>query len=102
MYVFVRLLLLHFVSDASFIHPSVEVEDNYTAASSSSLLSKTSVQVPIGALSRTSFSLWLRFYDGLPHEHLQNFPYSFIIILSSTLDIVGQITLLAASLARCF
>jgi len=49
MYVFTRLLLLNFVSDASFVHPRLEVENNYTAASSSSLLSKTSVQVPIGA-----------------------------------------------------
>jgi len=44
MYVFARLLLLNFVS---FVHSRLEVEDNYTAASSSSLLSKTSVQVPL-------------------------------------------------------
>jgi len=47
MYVFARLLLLNFVSDASFVHPRLEVEHNYTAASCSSLLSKNSSKSPL-------------------------------------------------------
>ena len=102
MYVFAGLLLLNFVS---FVHSRLEVEDNYTAASSSSLFPLIQNFCPSPhwcPISYLLFILWLRLYDCLQHEHLQNMPYSFIIILSSSLDILGQITLLAAFPARFF
>ena len=103
-YVFARLLVLNFVCDASFAHPRSEVEDNYPLLlplPSYPKLCPSPHWCPI-IISYLFFTLWLWLYDCLLHEHLQNFPYSFIIVLSSSLDILGQITLLAASLARCF
>ena len=103
MYVFARLLLLNFVSDASFVHPSLEVEDNYTAVlplpSYPKLLSKSPL-VPLLVPPFHSLAPAL----GLPPTRTS--PELPILFhhrsLSSSLDILGQITLLAAPFARCF
>jgi len=98
MYVFSRPRLLNFVSDASFVYSRSEVEDNYIPNSSSYLFSsKNSIQVPIGALPHTSFSLPLAPARALPLppteaplEHLKFFHRTSL----------AQITFLAAFLAH--